>query len=192
MKSLPSYFKKAALVLSLTLAVGGLTVFAQTFTGPSGVAPSSSVPTLLNTGSSNQTVAGSFWAASVGANSFSTGGNLWDSEGGVPTIHIQQLCLIGNRCITSFPSSSSLPTTIAVNGSTCNGGLCWGDAFTAAKVCSMSGFTHLVSAVGGNSGGNVCSWKSGSWACDSSCTTSCSSKTLTQVTCDNNGTSRLQ
>ncbi len=192
MKFSPTYIKKAGLVLTLALVVGGVTAFAQTFTGPSALAPSSNVPTLLNTGSSNQTIAGSFWGTSVGANSFSTGGNLWDVEGGLSTIHIQQLCLIGNQCITSFPSSSSLPTTITVGLSTCNGGLCWGDAFTAAKVCSMNNFTHLVSAVGGNSGGNVCSWKNGAWSCDSSCTTSCSSKTLTQVSCDNNGTSRLQ
>jgi hypothetical protein len=192
MKLSPTYFKKAGLVFTLALVVGGISAFAQTFTGPSGLAPASSVPTLLNTGSGDQTIAGSFWGASVGANAFSTGGNLWDVEGGISTIHIQQLCLIGDRCITSFPSASSSPTYIAVNGSTCNGSLCAGNAFTGAKICSLNGYSHLVSALGGGPGGSVCGWVGSAWGCDSSCTSSCTSRTLTQVACDNNGTSRLQ
>ena len=192
MKFLPSYLKKAALVLSLAIVVGGLTAFAQTFAGPSGLPPASSVPTLLNIGSGNQTIAGSLWAISLGANSFSAGGNLWDVEGGLSTIHIQQLCLIGNRCITSFPAASANPVNFTLGGSSCNGSLCSGDAFTAAKFCSLQGYSHLVSAMGGGTGGSVCSWNGSSWSCDSSCTTSCTSRTLTYVSCDNNGTSRLQ
>ena len=196
MKISSKHFKKAGIVLALSLFVGAITVFAQipTYAEPSALPPTSSVPTVLNIGSSVQSMIAPLFALSLGANSYSIGSYLWDLEGSLTTLHVQQLCVGGSsgNCITSFPANVT-HASIATDGSTCNGGWCAPGAFTGAKVCVMNGYSHLVGSVQGGSGGNVCAWSGGTntWNCDSSCTTSCSSRTLTMVYCDNNGTSRL-
>ncbi len=191
MKLTNSLLNKTGLLLVLAVVFFGFNAAAQTFSEPSGTPPASSVSTLLNTGSNAQTMTGSLWANSINANAFSMGSYLWDLEGGLTTIHIQQLCISGTSCITSFPTPIA-HATIPTNGSTCNGGWCAPHAFTAAKVCALNGYSHVAGTVPGGSGGKVCGWNGSGWTCDGSCTSNCQSKTLTQVYCDNNGTSRLQ
>jgi hypothetical protein len=194
MKIPSALFKKIAILGIFAVVLGSFAVSAQTFTEPASVPPTSTVATPLNTGPANQTLAGGFWAKSVGANIFTFGSYVWDLEGALTTIHIQQLCTPGN-CITSFPAASALQTVVPVSSSACNGGACGPDIYTAGQVCLQAGFTHVYSTTGGGSANpKACGWawnagtQKNYWACDSSCTTSCNSHMLTSVSCDNNGT----
>ncbi len=96
----------------------------------------------------------------------------------------------GTATAESITSSPTPPPTqtVSAGGSTCNGGWCYWDSGTALQVCNMNGYDTLVGSVQGGSGGKVCGYANGSWNCDQSCTTSCTGKTLTQVSCNNSAT----
>ncbi|MBI3572546.1 hypothetical protein HY091_03385 [Candidatus Kaiserbacteria bacterium] len=166
-KPLRSLGKIALTAATLLLLAAGVSYAQSTWTEPSQSPPDGNVSAPVNVGSIFQQKTGDFWAAKVG------------SDNGY---------CIGPSCITAWPVVPPYQTDIAVTKS-CNGYGCLSDAVTAAKLCQLSGYSHLVSAVSGGSYVHVCAWQGTGWGCDQSCTTSCRHTELTRVSCDNHGTS---
>jgi hypothetical protein len=182
--------KKALLVVALAMVVGGGVAFAQ-FVQPSITAPNGNVASPLNVGSAAQIMSSGFWVTGLGASigfSISGGASTWANESNVTTMRVQQLCISG-ACITAIPSPATRLEQ-DLNGSSCNGYACMPDAFTAAKVCNMYGYTHVLGTIPRGRWSNVCLWDKGAWNCGTRCTTSCDEKTLTHISCDNDGVSR--
>ena len=94
------------------------------------------------------------------------------------------------RTLTQVTCTDTAPPTqtLSISGAYCNGGRCFSDVNTSAKVCSMNGYNTAIASVEGGPGGNVCSWTGSSWSCDNSCT-HCNGRTLTSVTCGNSAPS---
>jgi hypothetical protein len=166
-----NYLKKnlsqALLILVMSLAVSTI-AYAQ-FVAP-GVAPTGgNVFAPLNLSSGLQQKYGNFWAGvftSTNGLAFQTqtATTTWASKAGLNTLSIEQFC-VGAHCISSF-SVPTTPTDIYVTQTSCSGGPCSGDPYTAAGICQANGLSHLVSAVLGGAGNSI-----------------------TRVTCDTNGTS---
>jgi hypothetical protein len=167
-----NYLKKnlsqALLIFVMSLAVSTI-AYAQ-FVAPGAAPTAGNAAAPLNLGAGLQQKFGNFWAGvftSTNGLAFQTqtATTTWASQSGLNTLSIEQFC-VGANCISSLKVPNT-PTDIYVTLTSCSGGPCSGDPYTAAGICQASGLPHLVSAIFGGSSNN----------------------NITRVTCDTNGTS---
>jgi hypothetical protein len=184
---------KTALVTALAIGITGGSVALAQFVEPSSAPTAGNSNAPVSTGAgSTETKPGSFASlgtvASVGGYVLPNGAftSMWNVVSGLTTISIQQLC-VGGSCISgSYPKYD-----FYISRTYCNGGGCKANAYTAAEVCVMNGYSHLVMAIPGNDNSTIYGWQNGAWSGGSGCTSNCGLSSLSMVRCDNNGTSPL-
>ncbi len=198
--SMNTYFKKILNTLPVVILATFLFVtaaYAQTFAQPSSAPPTGNALAPLSLGSGPQIKSGNFGEGGTlnSTNGFAFQGptpnsytTSWATVSGLNTLSLEQFCM-GGACTSSvlFPMPPKLD--IYLGQTSCNGGGCSGDPWTAAEVCQLNGYKHLVGTALGTNGNSItnCSWSNGSWSCGGGCTSSCGNSDLSMVSCDNNG-----